>query len=395
MSASAPPVAPLGTAAAAAPAAPVLDRPIAEPRYRWVAHPVYDTLFFIFPTLFAAIFVSFQFAFAHNDRIYNAMMAFVLTFGMAHAGGTPFFFLDSLNMQNYLRRGFWFFVMPFFIVGLASVLAYNHLVWHVLVITNGFQFYHLTRQNVGMIGFYRNKQGLNTPELRSIDNRFIYSTALFFYLFAWVNWPSQLPFRSALPYLQLAMPAILLWMGYEMFRTLRTHLLGTWRQRGAAAWPYFGMIVSSASFPVVTAVLTLLIPKPLNLTEAMAGKWLWASLSYALVAHYIQYISLLILLNLHKYPAGQKPAAPDGFEPQPMFKSWRLNGAVLLVGFMLIYVGLNQALAYGAEGKSWHWLAAGILTGLTWCHFYWDGLIWAMKHEFNRKTILPYLKPLK
>jgi len=105
-----------------------------------------------------------------------------------------------------------------------------------------------------------------------------------------------------------------------------------------------------------------------------------------LIGHFLQYLGIVWLLNRRKY------ATVEGSGHQRLLSSISTKTPLLLL--TLVSVGL---VFYLAE-KSSAWLGVPISYVIVWnslalVHFYLDGLIWAFKDPFVRKTIGPYLTP--
>jgi hypothetical protein len=105
-----------------------------------------------------------------------------------------------------------------------------------------------------------------------------------------------------------------------------------------------------------------------------------------LIGHFLQYLGIVWLLNRRKY------STVEGSGHQRLLSSISTNTPLLLL--VLVSVG---SVFYLAQ-KSSAWLGAPISYVILWnslalVHFYLDGLIWAFKDPFVRKSIGPYLTP--
>jgi hypothetical protein len=105
-----------------------------------------------------------------------------------------------------------------------------------------------------------------------------------------------------------------------------------------------------------------------------------------LMGHFLQYLGIVWLLNRRKY------STVEGSGHQRLLSSISTKTPLLLL--VLVSVG---AVFYLAQ-KSSSWLGVPISYVILWnslalVHFYLDGLIWAFKDPFVRKSIGPYLTP--
>jgi hypothetical protein len=105
-----------------------------------------------------------------------------------------------------------------------------------------------------------------------------------------------------------------------------------------------------------------------------------------LMGHFLQYLGIVWLLNRRKY------SAVEGSGHQRLLSSISTRTPLLLLA--LVSVGL---VFYVAKQSS-SWLGIPISYVILWnslslIHFYLDGLIWAFKDPFVRKSIGPYLTP--
>jgi hypothetical protein len=105
-----------------------------------------------------------------------------------------------------------------------------------------------------------------------------------------------------------------------------------------------------------------------------------------LIGHFLQYLGIVWLLNRRKY------CAVEGSGHQRLLSSISTNTPLLLLA-----LGSIGAVFYLAE-KSSAWLGIPVSYVILWnslalVHFYLDGLMWAFKDPFVRKSIGPYLTP--
>src|SRR5262249_35991589 len=101
-----------------------------------------------------------------------------------------------------------------------------------------------------------------------------------------------------------------------------------------------------------------------------------------LTGHYIQYLGIVWLLNRRKYKAlggspGQRVLA-------------RLSQSSSVLATVLVLIGGGAALFYSIVAAS-QLVTALVFNAVVLLHFYVDGLCWALRHPYIRKSIGPFL----
>jgi hypothetical protein len=105
-----------------------------------------------------------------------------------------------------------------------------------------------------------------------------------------------------------------------------------------------------------------------------------------LIGHFLQYLGIVWLLNRRKY------SAVEGSGRQRLLSAISTKTPFLLLA--LVSIGLVFYLTEKSSG----WLGVPVSYVILWnslalVHFYLDGLIWAFKDPFVRKSIGPHLTP--
>lgn len=387
--------------AAAAPAA----RP---PRSRWIAGPLFDGLFFLFPTVSAVLFIGCYMLWRDTPGAIALLNGLLLSLGIAHYWGTWFFFFDRENLLHYRQRPVVYFVVPVFLMILAvggTLLEANlkdrGLPWFGFVNALAYIWvnFHLTRQNVGFVSFYRNKAGLNTPSERTTDNWLLYSNALLLYFLGWYFaaggkgiFLHQLRSYECF-YVGAALLLFFLYWAVRATVARVRSLIAT----GGRSWPHAAMIVCSLMFPLPLFFATY-DPQPVHL--------MFSNLSFGLFAHYLQYLALVCLICWNKYPAGL-PAA-DGHNgesaagaPRPrllLFDRLPVNGfwvVVLFMAFLTAAIALPFYHFIESPNPVVVQIAGSVILGFGLIHFWHDGFIWRMSDDYNRRTLLGYIRPFQ
>lgn len=105
-----------------------------------------------------------------------------------------------------------------------------------------------------------------------------------------------------------------------------------------------------------------------------------------LMGHFLQYLAIVWLLNRRKYDVA------EGSRHQRLLSAVSTRTPLLLL--TLISVGLVFYLAdVGSRRLGIHMSYVVLWNSLALVHFYLDGLVWAFKDPFVRKSIGPYLLP--
>ena len=388
----------------AAPVVLVPARPVAPPRSRWIAGPLFDGLFFLFPTISAFLFIACYMLWRETPSVIALLNGLLLSLGIAHYWGTWFFFLDRDNFQHYLKRPVVYFEVPVYLMVFAvgGVLLESQL--HDLFGLPWFGFvnalayiwvnFHLTRQNVGFVSFYRNKAGLNTPEERATDNWLLYSNALLLYFLGWYYAQGGIFLDQIRSYkIFHVVTVLLIFFAYWAIRGIVARVRSLFAT-GGKSWPHVAMIVCSLMFPLPLFFATY-DPQPVHL--------MFSNLSYGLFAHYLQYLALVCLICWNKYPGGlpspdsdHGAAAPS--QPQLLFGKRKVNGFWVVVAFMVTMTILIAVPFYhfvASPNRLVSQIAGSLILGFGLIHFWHDGFVWRMSDEYNRKSLLSYIGPFR
>jgi hypothetical protein len=105
-----------------------------------------------------------------------------------------------------------------------------------------------------------------------------------------------------------------------------------------------------------------------------------------LMGHFLQYLGIVWLLNRRRYSGG------EGSRHQRFLSA--ISGSTPMLVFTLIGVGFSHFFAVHASSRLGVAGVYGVLwQALTLIHYYIDGLVWAFKEPFIRKSIGGYLMP--
>jgi hypothetical protein len=109
-----------------------------------------------------------------------------------------------------------------------------------------------------------------------------------------------------------------------------------------------------------------------------------------LMGHFLQYLGMVWLLNRRKYADAE--GSEDHSEHQRILSAVSKRSPLLVVS--LASIGLVFYLAQ--KGSAWLGVPLTYVilwNSLTLVHFYLDGLVWAFKDPFVRRSVGPYLTP--
>jgi len=370
---------------------------------KWIGGAAFDAMFFVFPTIFSVLYVGAFLVFGGNGMVHSALNAFLLCFAVFHTCGTFFFYFDRQNLAHYRRHYKIYFIGPAVVflggmgISITEYFAYMNPAVPRFDFTLAIAFiwvsYHVTRQNIGFAGFYRHKFGLFDHRERDIDNHAIYANALLLYSMGWVfsDYPMFLsPVRELGFWHWLLIPLVAYWV-WAMVHMVVARARSLWASK-FASWPHAAMVFTSLTFPL-PLFFTVFSPEPNFLMFSHA--------QFGLVAHYTQYIAIVMLVHFHKYPAMMPSAHGGGEAPagraELIFGRLPFNGIWALFAFSLLFTGGLVGFFYFSAStghQSLIAIATGMVIGSGFVHFYLDAYMWAMREDFNRKALLPYLKPL-
>jgi uncharacterized Tic20 family protein len=276
------------------------------------------------------------------------------------------FYLGDENLAYYRTRRLSFFAGPILI--LISVMALrltkiDAAVQSALYVWNVF---HVSMQSAGILSLYRRLNGGLVSESRFARASIlgVNGSLAFFHIDRFPPIYQNL-LRMHFP-VWIILPAFLsvVVVGLPLY-------LNTLRRRAK---------------PIRAPELTFLVSSLLLFHPYLWVRDLDLATFGMLMGHFLQYLGIVWLLNRRKYPT------VEGSGHQRLLSSISTKTPLLLLS--LVFVGMVFYLAQKSSG----WLGVPISYVILWnslalVHFYLDGLIWAFKDPFVRKSIGPYLTP--
>jgi hypothetical protein len=329
----------------------------------WIQSPLFDLSLFTLSPLAGLLVVIPALI---SPKGIHVWIAATYLIAIPHYVSSFSFYLGDVNLTYYRTRRLAFFVGPVLIFITVMALRLTKIDAAVQSTLYVWNVYHVSMQSAGILALYRRLNGGLVSE-----GRFARISIL------GVNASMAFLHIDRFPpiYLGLARIHFPVWTLHPIF--LSVALVGLifylnslrHREKRIRA-PELAFLVSS-----------LLLFHP----------YLWVrELNLAtygmLIGHFLQYLGIIWLLNRRKY------STVEGSGHQRLLSSISTRTPLLLLA--LVSVGL----AFYLANKGSLWLGIPISYVILWnslslVHFYVDGLVWAFKDPFVRKSIGPYLTP--
>src|SRR3984893_6787073 len=340
-------------------------RPLAPAQTKrgWIQSPLFDLSLFTLSPLVGLFVILPVLVSPKGMHVYIAATYLI---AIPHYVSSFSFYLGDENLVHYRTRRLAFFAGPVLIFLAVTALRLTKIDAAVQSTLYVWNVYHVSLQSAGILSLYRRLNGglVSESSFARVSILGVNGTLAFFHVDRFPPIYQNLlrihfPVWAIRPaFLSVAVVGLLFYLN-----SLRgcTKLI-----RG----PELTFLVSS-----------LLLFHP----------YLWVrDLDLAtfgmLIGHFLQYLGIVWLLNRRKY------STVEGSGHQRLLSSISTKTPLLLLA--LVSVGLVFYLANKSSG----WLAVPISYVIVWnslalVHFYLDGLIWAFKDPFVRKSIGPYLTP--
>ena len=329
----------------------------------WIQSAKFDLSLFTLSPL-AGLFVILP-TLASPKGIYVWLAATYLV-AIPHYVSSFSFYLGDDNLAYYRTRRLAFVGGPILILLAVMALRISRIDAAVQAALYTWNVYHVSMQSSGILSIYRRLAGGSPSEGR----------------FA----------RAAL----IGINGFLAFLHIDRFPPIYENLMKVhfpvWLIRPAfLSFAIGGLVLYLNSLrhrgnPVRTPELTFIISSFL-----LFHPYLWvADLNVAtfgmLIGHFLQYLGIVWLLNRRKY------STLVGSGHQRLLSTISTSTPLLLL--TLVAVGLVFFLA--RESSSWLHVPVSYVilwNSLALVHFYLDGLVWAFKDPFVRKSVGPYLTP--
>ena len=296
----------------------------------------------------------------------HVLLLAVFLVAIPHYVSSFSFYLGDENLAYYRTRRIAFFAGPLMI--LLSVLGLRLLKFDAIVQSTMYiwNVYHVSLQSAGILSIYRR---LNNGLIS--EGRFA---------------------RASI----LGVNSTMAFWNIDRFAPLYTFL----QRVHFPVWTLRPVLLSLSILAVAAFVKSLCgrsrrlaVPELFFIvsTFGMFHFYLWVpDLNLAtfcmLMGHFLQYLGIVWLLNRRKYRTAQ------GSQQQRLLSAVSEHTPLLL--FALCFVGTMFYLTQRVSMRLGIPITYVVLwNALTLVHFYLDGLVWAFKDPFVRKSIGPYLFP--
>ena len=334
-----------------------------RPHPGWIHSPAFDLSFLLLPALAGFALAGLAIGYANVRPAVAFTGAYLL--GVPHYLASFVFFAGDENRAHARRHWVLFYVGPILIcaaVASTYFLAAAFVIHALLFVWN---VYHVASQSSGVLSLYRRLSGGGQAERRLAHGTILFSNAA---MAAWGvdHFP---PLRDPLVALHHALPTVLLVACITLAAGFGAAYARELRRR---AFPI------SLPEAVCLATAILLFTPYLWIQESD-----FATLTM-LMGHFIQYLAIVWLLGRRKYSTRQ------GSNPQRWLarvsRSWTAPAVLIVASGMLWFAFERSALALNA-----YIVFMVAFNSLALVHFYLDGLIWAFRDPYIRKTVGPFL----
>jgi len=333
------------------------------PHPGWIHSPAFDLAFLLLPAL--AGFALAALALEYSGAKPAVLFAGAYLLGIPHYLASFAFFGGDENRAHARRLWALFYVGPalicagvamFYAIAAAAVIHAVLFVWNI---------YHVASQSSGVLSLYRRLSGGGQGERRLAHATILFSNA-----------------------------AMALW-AVERFAPLRDPLASLHPALPQAVWTACAALAAAFAIAYARELrrrgFPLSAPERFALASALLlfTPYLWigdpdfATLTM-LMGHFVQYLAIVWLLNRRKYAAVQG-SAPQRWLAR-MSQSWTAPAAFIVASGTLFFAFERATQAAGA-----YLVFMVAFNSLALVHFYLDGLIWAFRDPYIRRTVGPYL----
>jgi hypothetical protein len=329
----------------------------------WIHSPPFDMGFLLFPALagFALALIAVEYVGARPAVLFAG--AYLL--GVPHYLASFAFFCGDENRAHARRQWPLFYLVPvlilagvaaFYLIAAAAVIHAILFVWNV---------YHVASQSSGVLSLYRRLSGGTQGERRLAHGTILFSNAAMA-SYAIEHFP---PLRDPLVTIHPMLPQALL-LGF-----------GALAVGFAAA---YARELRRRGFPLSLPELLCL-----GIAILLFTPYLWlADADFAtltmLMGHFVQYLAIVWLLSNRKY-------APSAGSPAQRWiarltRSWATPILFIVASGTLWALFERSTMALNA-----YIVFMVLFNSLALVHFYLDGLIWAFRDPYIRRTVGPFL----
>ena len=329
----------------------------------WIESPVYDVTLFALSPLTGLLLILVD----HMSRWGHAAGELAIYFiGIPHYLSTFTFYLGDQNREQYRMRWAAFFLGPLVIFACVAglrTLAVQGVVQSAIFVWN---VYHVSLQSAGVLSIYRRLNGGDQGEKRwaHLTILSLNATMAFWYL---KYFP---PLYDLLVRVHPWTPMVLRYIFLATVLAAGTgYLIHLRRRSRPLSMPEKVFLISS-----------LLLFHP----YLWVKDYLLATIAM-LMGHFIQYLGIIWLLNRRKYGQQLSGSVAQQWLIRLSSRPRLLLTSLLLLGGVFLFIDRGSRIV----GMYLSYIV--VWNSLVLIHFYVDGLVWAFKDSFVRKTVGPYL----
>ncbi|HYY72280.1 MAG TPA: hypothetical protein VE778_01680 [Candidatus Bathyarchaeia archaeon] len=335
----------------------------AQGKRGWIESPLFDLSLFTLSPIAGLLVILPVLA---SPRGLHVFIAATYLIAIPHYLSSFSFYLGDENLAYYRTRRIAFFVGPVLILIGVMALRLTKMDAAVQSALYVWNVFHVSMQSAGILALYRRLHGGSPSESR----------------FA----------RAAL----LGVNGTLAFLHIDRFppiyqNLLRIHFPVLAIPAAFLCVAVFGLVfyldkLRRRAKPIRAPELTFLVSSLLLFYPYLWVRDLNLATFGMLMGHFLQYLGIVCLLNRRKY------SAMEGSEHQKLLSSISTKTPLLLLA--LVSAGLVFFVAQKSSALLGVPMSYVILwNSLALIHFYLDGLVWAFKNPFVRKSIGPYLTP--
>jgi hypothetical protein len=284
---------------------------------------------------------------------------------VSHYASTLVFYFWDDNREYYRSRWLAFFAGPVILAVVYGLVLGFEIPYLVQVVLFGWNTWHVSRQNCGILSIYRSRAGVSNVEQKKAANNAIVAISAFLALWNINTHYEVMGFFG--------------WFSKDLYWIIKI---------------VFG--ATAAFFMVKLGIALLRRKEQLGLAE---GLFLTASLGFfypylfikdstiatvaMLLPHYVQYLTLVWLLHRRKFGTATEgaPAVLRNISSKLVFLI-----PVLIATGLPIYWVWGYMVSIGQE-----WWFGTVYMLVAFEHYYLDGLIWSFRRPHVRQTMLPFL----
>lgn len=329
----------------------------------WIESPIYDLALLTLSPAAGLVFALLN----QTTRWGNIAGLLILYFiGIPHYLSTFTFYLGDQNRDQYRLRWIAFFLGPLTIFVSVLVVQIFDVKGVLAAAIFAWNIYHVSLQSAGILSLYRRLNG-GEPEEKRWANLMILSVNATMSFWFVSRFP---PLFNLLVFVHPFAPTFLRYV------CLAAALVGgigfayhLHRRPGPVRFPERVFLASS---------LVLFHP------YLWMGDYRAASVTM-LTGHFIQYLGIVWLLNLRKYGQQVGGSRVQQWLIRVSSRAQFVLVSLLLLGLLFLFLDWGSRLLGIHVGYDIVW------SSLVLVHFYIDGLVWAFRDSFVRKTVGPYL----